>query len=336
MKRIYKQIEERLNIIDFATIYPGFHRFPFALYDSNKIILEDAEFPYDERFIGNTTINFNGHQIAIWNMDYPIDDLDIFTAKIVHEMFHAYQIENHESRFPDEASGLFYDYDAKNITLKINESLALIESYKKGSQHDFDKFLTIRKFRATKYLEAVGYESGIEIIEGFARFIEILSLFSLDTVKAEEEIDRMIKMISDPRNYLPIRKISYEIGALHALVKRTLKSEGKIIERFLGNLDFSYSDEVKEITDEYHRFNAEIIDQYLDKDNLKIMTGSICGFDPMNTIRSENRLYFKHFVCIEHDGLRQNIFGNSVAIIEDGMQNVRLYTSENKKNIVMG
>ncbi len=54
-----------------------------------------------------------------------MEDVDsvILASKMIHEMFHGFQRENGESRFPDELDALYnYSYDACNLELKLIEN----------------------------------------------------------------------------------------------------------------------------------------------------------------------------------------------------------------------
>ena len=126
--KLYNDIVDRLEKIDFNKLFPGFTRYEFALYSNETVYLKDNTIPWDNRFIGNTSIMYENNYIAIWNMDYSIDDIDIFTSKIIHEMFHAYQLEHNETRWPNEFEALDYQYEQANINMKANESLLLTQN----------------------------------------------------------------------------------------------------------------------------------------------------------------------------------------------------------------
>lgn len=64
-----------------------------------------ADFSKTEEFLANTAICYQGRLIAIWCLSEEMD-LDILASKIIHEMFHAYQMECGESRFPEEVEAL--------------------------------------------------------------------------------------------------------------------------------------------------------------------------------------------------------------------------------------
>ena len=55
---LYHAVAGQLDRLDFAALYPGYHRYPFALYDEEQVCLEGQLFPWDDRFLGNPSINF--------------------------------------------------------------------------------------------------------------------------------------------------------------------------------------------------------------------------------------------------------------------------------------
>src|SRR5699024_11914741 len=127
MREIYHQIQARLDRLDFTDLWPGFHLFPFALYDDQIVYLADYEIPWDERFLANTAIAFEGSYMAIWNMDFEVNkDLDLLTANIVHEMFHCYQNEHGESRFANDLELLRYPLDIEIFQTKYAENERLV------------------------------------------------------------------------------------------------------------------------------------------------------------------------------------------------------------------
>ena len=45
---LYHAVAEQLDRLDFAALYPGYHRYPFALYDEEQVCLEGQLFPWDD------------------------------------------------------------------------------------------------------------------------------------------------------------------------------------------------------------------------------------------------------------------------------------------------
>lgn len=103
MRNLYNEVDLFLDNISFNDIWPGFSRYEFALYDNESIYFKNGTIPYEQRFLGNTAIEYGGEFIAIWNVPDPQkEDVQLLAADLVHEMFHAYQRSHGENRFPDD------------------------------------------------------------------------------------------------------------------------------------------------------------------------------------------------------------------------------------------
>ena len=98
---LYHAVAEQLDRLDFAALYPGYHRYPFALYDEEQVCLEGQLFPWDDRFLGNTSIEYEGRRIAIWSVALDPQPPVALAANMAHEMFHCFQFDEGERRFPD-------------------------------------------------------------------------------------------------------------------------------------------------------------------------------------------------------------------------------------------
>ena len=126
MKELYSKIYHNLQKIDFESIWHGFSPCEFALYDEHKVYFFDRTQPVDNRFLGNTSIFYDGKPLAIWKVTNPmLQDPILLTAKIVHEMFHSFQKEQHEERFPDDLMMLSYPDDAVIHTIRQEENKLL-------------------------------------------------------------------------------------------------------------------------------------------------------------------------------------------------------------------
>ncbi|MFW5842217.1 MAG: hypothetical protein ACOCU2_02895, partial [Bacillota bacterium] len=150
---------------------------PFALYNDTHVYLNDREIPKTEQFYGNTSIQFEGDNLAIWYLsDIEGINTDALVSKIVHEMFHAYQAKRKEIRFPNEIVGVRYPYHAHNLSIKQKEH-ELIHALMHTFTHDnFSKLCTLKAYRKTQYTDAYLYESAIETIEGMAVYVELMAL----------------------------------------------------------------------------------------------------------------------------------------------------------------
>ncbi len=333
MEIIYNQIIQKLSTIDFANLYPDFKPYQFALYDEKQIYYKNMYLPKTEQFIGNTAIEYNDEYIAIWKLTGSID-INILTSKIVHEMFHAFQLSNNETRFPNEIKGLDYRYESINILYKFCETRDLISSFRAKQSLSF--FLDKRKYREELYSLEVDYESKIETVEGTAQYIELLVLKQLDGYQYTSSLNNIINRLQNPKNYLDTRRISYDIGTILLL---TILQQ-KIV----------YKTSVKDEKTPYHKLSktsnakaykpdeidTRFIQNYLDSvtneiENIitnstkKLFFDKIVGLDPMNTKKINNKYLFKHFVMVTIGDENKTVMTTSVAIVEQNGRSILLY-----------
>ena len=76
MVELYKKVNDILNKIDFNSLFNGFKKYDFALYNSKSVCLNGIVFDYTDKFIGNTSIIYEDRYVAIWNIEEEMD-LDI-------------------------------------------------------------------------------------------------------------------------------------------------------------------------------------------------------------------------------------------------------------------
>lgn len=336
MRHLYKEIKKRINDLDFKRLWPGFHYYDFALYNDSIVIMDDKEIPNDERFIGNTAIKIDGDKyIAIWKIIGSPNsyDIDILASKLVHEMFHAFQYENNENRWPNEYLALDYHYSEENLSTKMTESEFLIKSFQNSNLDDLVLFATMRKKRAKSSAFELKYETEIETVEGMANYVELKSLEHFSKQKFNESINDIINNLRILNNYLPIRHISYSIGALLILVAEKLKlkfiheigNEEKTISEIITSQVQILSDYVSEkrsidkkvISDYINDLSSRITRVTSETGLNKYKVDKLIGFDPLNTRKFQNMIYFKHFVAIVSGGETKYIFGESVGIVDD-------------------
>ena len=130
-------------------------------------------------------------------------------------MFHAYQKTMGETRYPDEMEALqSYSILPENLSEKHRENQLLSALHTEFSPEIFQKFLSIRCRRQQLYPYEYAYEAAVEQIEGTANYVELAVLKQLDEVKYQEKLAAMLAAVTNPENLLPVRVISYDIGAL--------------------------------------------------------------------------------------------------------------------------
>lgn len=246
----YNEIEKRLSRINFNILWPSFSKYKFALYNDTSVCLDKKIIDKTNEFIANTSIIYNNEYIAIWKLTENTD-LDILTSKIVHEMFHAFQQENKETRFPNEfISVLNYKYFSENLNVKAKENEILISLLDNYSFELYEEFLKLKKYRILNFPFEFDYEAKVEVIEGAAQFVELMVLKQLDIMKYENLLDNLKNNIVNVNNLIPVRIISYDIGALFLLLlnQNNIKLDFSINkESYLEMIikDCTYSEEIK-------------------------------------------------------------------------------------------
>lgn len=214
LHKAYEEVQARLGQIDFSSLWRGFAPLRFALYDKDRCFFDGAYIEKTEEFTANTSIEYKDEHIAIWNLSEPVEDFDLLTSCIAHEMFHAFQEASGESRWADERAALFdYRYSAENITMKLDEAELMRNILVNGSTAAFSELLSLRRLRSERFPAEYGYEARIEQIEGSANYVELKALAQLDPQKAALEWDKLLDRIASPDSYTPIRVVSYGIGA---------------------------------------------------------------------------------------------------------------------------
>ena len=300
MNDIHLEINRRLAKVDFNRIYPGFHSFRFAIYNNTQVYFQDTEIPWDTRFTGNTAINYNGEWIAIWNLNTFAGNLDSLTSKIVHEMFHAYQNEMGDTRWPDEIVGAFYPRDLRNFELKYREDQLLASLAEKFDKAVWQEFKTLRASRIRLYPKAVDYEIKTEGIEGAATYAELQVLKVLDATLYREEFKKCISSLRTTYKIFDIRLLSYSTGCIIHTIRN-----GNALEQ----IDWSQAtpgtregpgvvlpDLRVKHREYYEDIDKRIQDVLARAEKLDLGETTLLLFDPYNVRFSGDYLYHPHFL----------------------------------------
>src|SRR6056297_844840 len=97
-------------------------KYNFALYNDDTVIINNKTIKKTDEFIVNTAIKYQGEYLAIWYLQNEMD-VTILASKLIHEMFHAFQNEQKEKRFPNEFEALVkYENSLEILQLKYLES----------------------------------------------------------------------------------------------------------------------------------------------------------------------------------------------------------------------
>lgn len=214
LERVYREVANRLGKLDFAALWPGFRPLKFALYDEERCFFHGAYVPKTEEFLANTSIPYQGEQIAIWQLAEEDPDPDRLAASIAHEMFHAFQTISGECRWADERAALrSYRYLPENLGLKLREAELTERLLEAGEAETLPELLALRRRRWETFPGEYDYEARIEQIEGTASFVELEALSRLAPEKGRAGWRKLLDRLKAPENYTPIRVISYDAGA---------------------------------------------------------------------------------------------------------------------------
>ena len=214
LEELYKIVKSYLDKVDFSLLWKGFKPLKFALYNNENVFFDGKYVEKTSEFIANTAIEYKGEIIGIWNVMEDIDPI-VLASKMIHEMFHGFQRMNNETRFPDELDALYnYQYSDENLSIKLEENKLLVKLLDNYNVDDFNKLLGLRKYRADKFKYEYKYESLIEQIEGSANNVELNALKQLSNDLYLEKLNSLKNSIIDKSNFLPIRVICYDIGAV--------------------------------------------------------------------------------------------------------------------------
>jgi len=256
-------------------------------------------------------------------------------------MFHAFQYECNESRYADEFNAVInYQYDYENLLIKYEENKIISQMVFNFDIDLFNKFLSLRRYRKKKYPLAVNYESSIEVVEGTAQYIELLTLNQLDLCKYNERLNQSVKNILDKKKLFPIRIISYDIGALtlkicidnriniDQAIKKNTKTylERLIAETPIINHQLLGDKELKQLVGENKTNIKSIIRDYLNN-HKEIIKGNfeLLAFNVYSAQYYEGYLYSKHFLMYNDGGEKQVINHSCLAKIDNTFSITAIY-----------
>lgn len=323
LDELYYKVKASIDKIDFNLLWEGFYPLKFALYNHDECFFNGKYIEKTDAFIGNTSIKYNGEMIAIWHVMEDIDPV-ILCSKMIHEMFHGFQNIHGESRFPDEIHAIYnYNINDENLSIKLEESKCIHLLIDKFDLEKFNKLLGLRKYRELKFPYEYLYETKIEQIEGTANYIELSVLKQLNKNLYMNKINEMRNRILNPKIFLPIRIISYDVGALllHVLTANNIK----INKDF--NKDYFLFENVKnanaynifskesfvEVISDYHLMTKKIIDKSILLNNIiSNKEHKILAFNVYNARYLDNYIVTEHFLMYEDNDLPVIKYGNFV------------------------
>ncbi len=312
MVTIYKEVCKRLEQIDFEALWPQFHSYPFALYTKKEAVMNGVYFSTPASFYGNTAILWNGQRTAIWNIELdPPKSLDHLTADLVHEMFHAFQTERGERRFPNDLTLFAATQTAESLSWKIWERNLLADGA------PLPQFCAARLERRNNPLTRE--EELVETAEGMAQFVELRALGQLSDSLLLDSLERCRMHLRDASRAVDVRRCGYDSG-MYMLwravesgmnIYHNIGQEVRSVFEFLSHQIPGILHAV--LPDESVSKTAAILLRRQRQQQNAEMAGflqttprrvngpfEICGYDPMNMWRQENILFSRGFVALKN------------------------------------
>ena len=302
MNDLREQLNEIISGIDFTAIWPGFMPCAFALYDDKTVYLRYNEMPWDDRFAGNTAIMLDGAPLAIWHVENAENvDIERLATGLVHEMFHAFQKEQGDTRHPDEFALLAYPQDLDNYRMKLAENHFLANAITDNSMMDLQQFVILREARRRIIGDdAMMQEQYAETNEGMAEYAGLAALIQIARGKFMKEIQGHMEVLRNPRYLFDIRFASYSVGCLICFA---LKSLGINFDHDLSDKRTIYelipreANEVEKLFKELQQSKQARFDAFEAKHNNQTEHSAvITGIDPMNMEKLGDKILCRNFV----------------------------------------
>ena len=323
MRKLYTVIANTLSNVNFEAIWKGFSICEFALYNQETVYFKDKTIPWDNRFIGNTAIEFEGDVIAIWSVESPeTEDTDYLAAAIVHEMFHAFQKLQGETRYPNDLKLLAYPDNIDNYQIKMVENGFLAKALSEKDIIALKDFVSLRRVRTHLLDDVILQEFRAETVEGMAEYAGLLALEQINKDKFKVSVENNLAKILRPTDLIfSPRRLSYYTGAILCLALKFLKvdfqhelNENQTLFEIVSNIvGESYID-----VSGYINKKKKMFDEFLDSHSEIFLCDSyICGYDPMNMIRFENKILCNHFVVLGDEFIQ----GPVIVVLQKGSAN---------------
>jgi len=316
IRKLYSEIENILSKVDFNIIWQGFSCGEFALYNQKNVYLKDKIIAWDERFLGNTVIDFDNNYIAIWEIETILNnDPEYLAADMVHEMFHVYQKQKNETRFANDLELLAYPENLENYQLKIIETETLIKAFTEKNIKALYEFINIRNARKLIIGNIINHEYCAETIEGMAEYAGLESLKQINPEKYKIRLsDHISKLINQKDLLFDTRRMAYFTGAILCLTLKCLNLDFyhelsekntlfEIISKYSNDFVVEYKNNIE---DKHNKIN----DFMKNHSEIVQCNNYICGYDPMNMLRLDNKILCYNFVMIEDQFIKGPVLVN--------------------------
>ncbi|MGN0764116.1 MAG: hypothetical protein ACI4MK_12040, partial [Aristaeellaceae bacterium] len=218
LKETCDRVSSRLERVDMGALWPGFRRYPFALYDEREACMAGEVLPRPEAFRGNTAIPWEGGYMAVWDIGQdPVADADELAAGLAHEMFHAHQLTLGESRFPDDLRRLLCPPTAEALALRQREHRLLARAAEHPVPEEASRLLrevfALRVLREGCSPKDTRQGFLTESVEGTAEWVGLSALAQLSPEKAARRLQRVAARLTDAGlHQLDTRRVSYDSG----------------------------------------------------------------------------------------------------------------------------
>ncbi|MFL0252775.1 hypothetical protein ACJDT4_20405 [Clostridium neuense] len=338
-KEIILKLNDKLSESKFPHYWYGFKSFPMALYNFDEVYLVNyKELPEGyyvdgkvaigkctEKFAGNTIINLGGQCIVICNIDSldEIIDLDKLYSKMVHEMFHGYQLENGDKRFPNEELYFTYKFTGEFLALRIKEREYLLKAVFEEDENIrkelISDFINTREYRCKLVGAGINYEYSIESIEGTATYVEYKALQKETSLPKKYIIAKYGEKLIQSNELKDFRFSCYFSGMFIALIMDSLsecwQEEYSNSEVYLYNyLKEQIEWTPKEIVPQINAYTSYILRNYEDSCKKELISFyindgyniilqgkfSITEFDPINTVSLDGKLLHKSSIKLNN------------------------------------
>ncbi len=305
LEEAHSLVSQRLDGLDFGALLPGFHRFRFALYDDVRVCLGDTVLPWDNRFLGNTAMEYEGGHIAIWKLVPAEPEPDRLAANIVHEMCHAYQLETN-AEFADEMAGVFYPRDIDNFSARHEENLLLAGLAEGFTPEAWDRLRGLRAARGEELPQAVGFEFKTEAIEGVALYVELAALKKFSPRLHSKKLAASLAALRDPSLVFDVRLSCYHSGAVARAVATANGLPQALSERAGKGAPARPRPQGQALEAAYREYFGKVDKLIADAmAGAEVLPGGarwLAGFDPFNVRSSGNLLYHPDFIMCKDAG----------------------------------
>ena len=331
LKTLFKTVSGEIARIDFSRLWPGFEPLRFALYNESECCFDWEMIEKTPAFCANTSIEYEGEQIAIWNVMEEMEPA-VFASKMVHEMFHGFQNVRGWGCFPNDVEALMrYENSAEALSVKLRENALLLELLEGHDENKLEELLALRRARLERFPYETEYEAMTEEIEGSANYVEWKVLEQLAPERAEALINDMRARLTDADRLLPARIPCYYTGALFInALARAGRSDYEPAERpYLLSLIRSAEPKAEPFTaidpaasEAVRSYNAEterIISAALDRGNV-VLKGPLTLVCPnIYNARRLGEYITSTFFLMYSDGAENKLaYGNFVVKMRDG------------------